>query len=452
MSSASYAQGFAAGQEIDPRTSDPLATIPDEDPTPDQDRVELLNDVDKSNRSDSVGLKKLNESASSFLAEPIENPDLHRQDNENEEELKIWKDIRELRIKCGRIVNDDRVQLFIVVLIGINAIMMGIGTFDFVTENRNVYEVFQLIDMIFLSIFTVELALQMIYLSWRLFLDGWLCFDFIIIVASWSSDSVQIIRAFRIFRALRLITRVKIMKDLVLAIFSVLPKLAAISLLLFLVSYIFAVMMTQLFSDLYEKGLTEQNYFGRLDHTFFTLFQMMTLDGWGDIGREVMAVQPNAWVPFIAFVTISGFVIVNLMIAVICDAVANLDSDDAAALGVGGESEYSRNSEDLHDQMDGLEGKVAELAKMQARTMETMKSLSDFLSKNNAKRAPPPRATSVPNMGAAKGSAKRAPSASSNRTLASGSVKSFNGGRKAIVDERKVQSARPLVLDDDESL
>jgi hypothetical protein len=43
-----------------------------------------------------------------------------------------------------------------------------------------------------------------------------LVFDLVIIVTSWTFSQVQIIRAFRIFRALRLITRVKVMKNLVL--------------------------------------------------------------------------------------------------------------------------------------------------------------------------------------------------------------------------------------------
>jgi hypothetical protein len=120
------------------------------------------------------------------------------------------------RYWCGTIINDDRVQFFIVSLIAINAIMMGIGTFEFVTENPNVDRAFEMIDQIFLIIFTIELAMQAIYHSWKMLLDGWLVFDLVIIVTSWSFSQVQIIRAFRIFRALRLITRIKVMKNLVL--------------------------------------------------------------------------------------------------------------------------------------------------------------------------------------------------------------------------------------------
>ena len=291
--------------------------------------------------------------------------------------------IHRFRNQCGRVVNDSRVQMFIIVLISINAIMMGIGTFDFVTGNPRVDHAFELTDKIFLVIFTIELGMQFIYYDLRLFLDGWLCFDFIIITLSWSFASIQIIRAFRIFRALRLITRVKVMKNLVLALFNVMPRMAAISLLLFLIFYIFAVMFTQLFKDLYHDGETSADYFSRLDSSFFTLFQIMTLDAWAAIAREVMVVFSWAWLPFISFVIISGFIVVNLIIAVICDAIAALHADDKAKL----HGQYHETDDedsvpvqvDVREQLQTLEGQVEELTRVQEQTMHTLQYLTRHL-------------------------------------------------------------------------
>ena len=124
--------------------------------------------------------------------------------------------INQIRYKIGAIVNNENVQFFIVILIAVNAIMMGIGTFDFVNENPTVDEAFEQIDKVFLILFTIELGMQFVFHGIRLFFDGWLVFDLIVIVMSWSFSQVQIIRAFRIFRALRLITRIEVMKNLVL--------------------------------------------------------------------------------------------------------------------------------------------------------------------------------------------------------------------------------------------
>ena len=207
-----------------------------------------------------------------------------------ENNMSLKSDIHQFREICGAMVNHEMVQNGIITLIAINAAMMGIGTFPFVKGDPEINAAFTLVDKIFLSIFTAELGMQTIYLGFRLFLDGWLVFDFLIIVISWSFDTIGFIRAFRVFRALRLITRVKVMKNLVLALLNVLPRMGAIGLLLLLISYIFAVMLTQLFKDLSLDGFTDFDYFGRLDKTFFTLFQLMTLDGWSSIARQVIAV------------------------------------------------------------------------------------------------------------------------------------------------------------------
>jgi hypothetical protein len=176
----------------------------------------------------------------------------------------------------GEKVNDNRVQNFILLLIAVNSIMMGVATFSFVKDNADLSYKFDLVDQIFLIIFSVESGLQLLYYGWFLFKDGFLVFDLLIVIMSWALEGTQVIRAFRIFRALRLITRIQVMKNLVLALFSVIPKMTAISLLLMLIFFIFGVMMTTLFKGMYPEVLT-QPYFESLFYSLFTLFQMMTL-------------------------------------------------------------------------------------------------------------------------------------------------------------------------------
>jgi hypothetical protein len=231
--------------------------------------------------------------------------------------------LNNLRLLCGEIVNHHNVQLGIILLIVINAIMMGIATFDFVSENASVDNVFEKTDLAFLIIFTIELSMQLIYHGWTLFKDGWLVFDFIIVVLSWSFASLQIIRAFRIFRALRIITRIETMRNLVAALFDIMPRLGAITALLLLIFYIFAVLFTQLFGDLELSA----PFFTRLDYSLLTLFVMMTME-WADVARECMDQIWWAWAPFIAFIMITGFIVFNLIIAVVCDAVAVIENKD----------------------------------------------------------------------------------------------------------------------------
>jgi len=296
---------------------------------------------------------------------------------------KIKKKIHQFRDLCGKVVNDTRVQVVIILLIAVNAIMLGIATFPFVKDNAQVSRKFEVCDMVFLIIFTVELGMQFIYRGFHLFLDGWLVFDFVIIVSSWSFSEVQIIRAFRIFRAFRLVTRVKVLQNLVTALFSVVPRMAAIGLLLFLIFFIFAILCTSLWKDLYHDGETEQDYFSRLDSTLFTLFQVMTMDEWAGITRELMTVQSWAWLPMIAFLIITGFIVVNLIIAVICDAIATLHDDQKAMIhgtsSVGGEDVGIGEPLDVKKQLQTLEQQVEELSRMQEQTMHSLQYLTRHL-------------------------------------------------------------------------
>lgn len=123
-----------------------------------------------------------------------------------------WQGLREI---SGFVVNHPHTQLFVVLLIACNALMMGLATFDFVKESESIQNAFATTDTVFLVLFTIELVLQFVYHGWRLLKDAWLVFDLVIVVTSWVLDEWQIIRALRIFRALRLITRIKVMQNLV---------------------------------------------------------------------------------------------------------------------------------------------------------------------------------------------------------------------------------------------
>ncbi|GKY91706.1 cation channel sperm-associated protein 3 [Mayamaea pseudoterrestris] len=312
-----------------------------------------------------------------------------------------------MRYQCGMFINHPKVQLLIVAMIAVNALMMGIGTFDFVEMNAQLNYAFDKTDHVFLILFTIELGLQFVYRGWRLISDGWLVFDMLVIIISWTFDSFQIIRAFRVLRALRLITRIKVMQNLVIALFGVVPRMFAIGMLLMLVSYIFAVMLTELFQDSYEDGLTEINYFGNLFRTLFTLFQFMTMDDWASSVRELSVEYPWAWFPIVVFVIITAFVVVNLIIAVICDAVSALHDDEKAKIHGTFESDEDQDTQDgstasryslrkdLNAQLDGLEENVGELMRMQEETMIALRNLAEYIAEKQRRKSSKMRRSTI---------------------------------------------------------
>ena len=140
---------------------------------------------------------------------------------------------------------------FIIALIVVNALMMGIATFDFVTEDERLSQTFEQIDGIFLKIFTAEVSLAIFHFlrldritfkagimvfppqedeerKERASNKSWLIFDALVVIMSWAFASVSIIRAFRILRALRLIAKIKSMRSVILALTRVLPKMVMV--------------------------------------------------------------------------------------------------------------------------------------------------------------------------------------------------------------------------------
>ncbi len=235
----------------------------------------------------------------------------------------------------------------IVILIILNAIQMGVATFNFVEDNEKLDSVFELVDQLFLIIFTVEVSLNFIHFNrldriqfiegkpqlgpitaeakenWKEDL-GWLVFDALVVIFSWAFAQMSIIRAFRILRLLRLIKKVENLKNVVGALISIMPKMGVVAFMLTIFFLIFGIAFTDMFGDLYDRGYYKHDYFGSLDLTFFTLFHVMTFDSWQGVARATMVVYPSAWILFILWNVVTGFVIMNLIIAIICESLVKL--------------------------------------------------------------------------------------------------------------------------------
>ena len=104
--------------------------------------------------------------------------------------------------------------------------------------------------------------------------------------------------------------------------------MAAIGALLMLFIYVYAVLCTELFGDLYEEGYTSFDYFSRIDKSAFTLFQFMTMD-WSVVARQTKEKYIWAWTIFIPFILVSAFIVYNLIVAVICDTVLVVEATKA---------------------------------------------------------------------------------------------------------------------------
>ncbi len=216
------------------------------------------------------------------------------------------------------------IQHAIVVLIFLNAILLGMETSPWLIEEFG--ELMSNVDHVILLIFIAELVLLMLARGLNFFKDPWCVFDFIVIAIAIipASKSLAVLRSLRVLRVLRLVNKVESMKRVVRALVGSFASLGSVVGLQLIVFYVAAVVSTNLFGKDFE------NYFGNLGASLFTLFQVMTLESWADgVARPIMEKFPSAWIFFVVYIMTSTFVVINLFVAAIVDSFSNLEPDAA---------------------------------------------------------------------------------------------------------------------------
>ena len=214
-------------------------------------------------------------------------------------------------------------QNFIISVILINGAVLGIQTIKSLSPSNML--ILDMIDNICLAIFVVELTMKLITYRASFFRQGWNNFDFFIVAIALIPDSGQlsILRALRILRLLRLITTVDSIRRVVSGMLIAIPGVGSVGALLLIFFYIGAVISTTLFGDLFPQ------WFGHLGRSMYSLFQIMTLESWSmGIVRPVMEAFPYAWIFFIPFIMITTFMVLNLFIGIIVDAIATVKEQD----------------------------------------------------------------------------------------------------------------------------
>ena len=213
------------------------------------------------------------------------------------------------------LITDPRLERAIMILIVINAIILGLETYPSVTASYGWLLLW--LDQIILAIFVIEILARIFVQRTAFFRDAWSIFDFLVIAIALipATGPLQVLRALRILRVLRLITAVPSLKRVVGGLIGALPGMGSVVALLLLIFYVFAVMATKLFGEDFP------NYFGNLTSSIFTLFQIMTLEAWADgIVRPVMEKYPYAWLFFIPYIVVTSFAVLNLFIGIVVSA------------------------------------------------------------------------------------------------------------------------------------
>ncbi|XP_050730127.1 sodium channel protein 60E-like isoform X4 [Eriocheir sinensis] len=245
-----------------------------------------------------------------------------------------------------------RFEISIFVLIFLNMVTMAIEHYH---QSRTVAFTLEVFNALFTTIFGLEAIVKIIGLRHHYFTVPWNLFDFILVFASImgillqdvltnfpiSPTLLRVVRVFRIGRILRLIKptvngrnsffgqAAKGIRKLLFALIVSLPALFNIGALLFLITFIYAIIGMAVFGHVQRKGaLDDLVNFETFGNSMMLLFRLITSAGWNDVLDPLMAQPPdcdmeymnqpngNCGHPVIAIIFFVSFIIINFMIVI----------------------------------------------------------------------------------------------------------------------------------------
>ena len=223
------------------------------------------------------------------------------------------------RLQLAARVESSAVQRFIVVVILVNAAILGLETDPGMVAKFG--PMLHMADKLCLWIFIAELVAKLVAYRLNFWRNGWNIFDFAVVAIALvpGAGPWAVLRSLRVLRVLRLLTVIPQLRHVVAAFLHSIPGLSGVMAVMAIFFYTMGVLATELFSE------THPQWFGSLGKSLYSLFQIMTLESWSmGIVRPVMEVHPWAWGFFVPFIIIATFTILNLFIGIIVSTMQEL--------------------------------------------------------------------------------------------------------------------------------
>lgn len=261
---------------------------------------------------------------------------------------------------AARVSESDLFQNVIISLIILNALLLGLATFD--SLEIRVGTELNAFDHVLLGIFTIEILLRLAAVGFRLdrFLRrGWNVFDLVAVGASFlpglggNATALRLIRLLRVARLLSVVPDVGVLLD---GIRRALRPAAGLVLLTGLLVYLYGIVGWSLFGEEAPEN------WGNIGESCLTLFQLLTLEGWSDVLSDARAVSPWAVLYVVSFILLGTFVVLNLLIGVV---ITSLDeAHKHKRRDTDSEADLSEAIEAARDALDSLERQLTQRGKL----------------------------------------------------------------------------------------
>ena len=255
----------------------------------------------------------------------------------NGKSLKVWIDSKEAH------------KLFAIIIL-INTLAVALSTSPLIKHHFGPF--LELIELGTIGIFGIEIAIRLWAQRVDFFKGGWNIFDILVLGLSIIPNEAgfSVLRCFRILRTLSMFETSKHISHIIIALNKVWGQVVVALALMGGSFFILGVIGV----ELYGRDFPE--YFGDLGWSMYTLFMLMQSDGYGEISKEVIEIYPLAWVYFVSVTVVLAFVMMNLFVGIVVDALQGFveeESEERIAETVGEEE----------DQVDTLKSELVDIKK-----------------------------------------------------------------------------------------
>jgi len=273
-----------------------------------------------------------------------------------------------IAVTCGRIVASKTFQTSITAVILLNAVVLALSTYSGI--DRAAGDELNVLNEVFMGIFVVELVIRLAAFGTRpgrFFRDGWNVFDFVIITAAFlpgARSSVMLLRLLRLLRVARLATVRDDMRTVLTGMKRSIPAIGTLIGLIFLIIYFYAMVGWALFHE------EDPQNWGTIGASALTLFTVATLEGWNDVLYEGEAIRAGAWVYFVTYVLLVSFVLINVLMAFVLNAVEHAGEPEHP------DEPLAEEQAEIQTRLRTLRGRLAQLEEERAREVSQHPDLS----------------------------------------------------------------------------
>lgn len=259
---------------------------------------------------------------------------------------------------CASLSRSTAFNLFIVVVILLNAVVLGLATYPRFSASAGA-EVLAVLEAGFLAVFVGELAVRLIAHGRRpqdFFRSGWNVFDLIVIAVAFVpglAANATLLRMARLARVLRVVRFFPALRTILVGIARSLPGVAGFLALSALTLYLYGMVGWMLFGDVYPAE------YGTVGRAVLTLFLLLSLETLPDAISMGLAVSPWTLAYFVSYVLVASYLLVNVLVGVVINSMEETRQAERVRAATPDDPSIAQRLEDVRAALQALEAELA---------------------------------------------------------------------------------------------